>query len=340
MKRLLIVLLALIACAGAVGLPAAARTAQRTIRLLSSARIGDFPGGIAHGFGSVWVADPLREAVDRISLRTGRLQATIHTGALPNFVAVGAGAVWASNTYSSTSGIYPGRTVVRIDPRRNRVARRIVVGPFPSQVRVSGRTLWVAVTGRAAVARVALPSGRVRLTATETAVGAHGTPLVWVQGPIGIAVAGGAAWTDSDGADAFFRVANNGRLTRAISLGQNEPCGRMYSYGETIWASGECTPVVWRINARTGRLRTINLGSIPGPGLIGDAILAHRSVWVTTDAGQLLRINPSSGRIAARYRLPAHVGAGSLTYAAGSLWESDFGDLDNGHGRVVRLALP
>jgi streptogramin lyase len=114
----------------------------------------------------------------------------------------------------------------------------------------------------------------------------------------------------------------------------------MYSYGDTIWASGECSPVIWRINARTGRVRTIDLGRIPGPGLIGDVIQARQSAWVTTDAGQLLQLSPLSGRVIGHYRLPSHLGAGSLTYAAGSLWTSDFGDLDEGHGRVVRLRLP
>lgn len=342
MKKLITAFSALTVGAGLAAMPAPALTAAHrpTIRVLSSARIGDFPGGIARGFGSVWVADPLRAAVDRISLRTGRVQATIHTGGAPNFVAVGDRAVWASNPFN-TSGTRPGSTVVRIDPTTNRVTRRIRVGPSPGQLTVSGQNLWVAVTGRAAVARVHLPTGRVRLTPTEVPAGGRSGRLVWLQGPVGVAVAGGAAWTGSVGIDALFRIdAGSGRLTKAVSTGQNGACGRMYAYGERIWASGECSPVVWRINARTGHVRSIQLGPIPGPGLIGDAILARGSVWVTTDAGELVRINPTTGRVTHHYRLPSHLGAGSLTYAAGSLWESDFGDLDRGHGRVVRLALP
>lgn len=342
MKKLITTLSVLTVGGALAAMPAPAMTTAHasTIRLLSSARIGDYPGGIARGFGSVWVADPLRDAVDRISLGTGHVQATIHTGGAPNFVAVGARAVWASNT-SNASGTRPGSTVVLIDPRRDGVTRRIRVGPSPSQLTISGQNLWVAVTGRAAVVRVQLPSGRVRLTATELPAGGRPGHLVWVQGPVGIAVTGGSAWTGSVGVDALFRVdARSGRLNKAVPIGQDVDCGRMYAYGETIWASGECSPVIWRIDARTGRVRSTNLGAIPGPGLIGDAILARGSVWVTTDAGELLRINPTTGRVAGRYRLPSHLGAGSLTYTAGSLWESDFGDLDHGHGRVVQLALP
>ena len=141
--------------------------------------------------------------------------------------------------------------------------------------------------------------------------------------------------------DALFRVnAPTGQLTRVVPIGPNVDCGRMYAYGQTIWASAECSPLVWRINVRTGRVRTINLGAIPDNGLIGDVIRAHGFAWVTTDAGELLRINPISDRIGARYRLPSHLGAGSLTYAAGSLWASDFGDLAHGPGRVVWLAMP
>lgn len=103
----------------------------------------------------------------------------------------------------------------------------------------------------------------------------------------------------------------------------------MYASGATIWASAECAPVVWRLNARTGNVQTIDLGTVPGPGIVGDALPAAGSIWITTDAGELLRLEPESGRLAARYRLPSHLGAGSLTYAGGSLWESDFGDLDH-----------
>lgn len=338
MKRLITIAFTLGVCAAIDVLPATAQNPSHALRVLSSQRIGNSPGGITQGFGSVWAADPLRAAVDRISVRTGRLQATIHTGDAPVFVTAGRGAIWASNTYNA-SGTAPGTTVVRISPRGDRLTRRIDVGASPAQLTITDSTLWVALTGRAAVARVQLPSGRVRITPTEVPAGPRNPDLQWVQGPIGVAVAHGAAWVDSNGVDALFRVsASTGRLTNAVPAAQ--ACGRMYAYGDTIWASGECSPVIWSINARTGRVRTINLGHIPGPGLIGDVIQARHSAWITTDAGQLLQLSPRSGRVTGHYRLPSHLGAGSLTYAAGSLWTSDFGDLDNGHGRVVRLPLP
>jgi streptogramin lyase len=318
----------------------AARSDAATVHVVGSVKIGADPGGVAAGFGSVWVADPSRGTIDRIDTETNRTQARIYTGGSPNFVAVGDGGVWASNTYSR-SGYQAGRTIVEIAPIGNRVVRRISVGPFPSQLALAKNSVWIAVQGANALVRVPLRGGSIRSTAVEQ-LNFSGPPnLVWNKGPVGVAVAGGAVWAASPAADAFFRIdPGSGRLTRADSLGQNAPCGRMDSSGLSIWVSSECGSIVWRINARSGAISSIDLGPIPDSGLIGDVLPTQGAAWVTTDGGQLLKIDSRLDRVAARYRLPSNLGAGSLTFAAGSLWESDFGDLDHGEGRLVRIQLP
>jgi streptogramin lyase len=57
-------------------------------------------------------------------------------GREPSAVAVGAGGVWVANTID--------RTVVKIDPRVNRVADRVAVGMDPKVVVPGDGSIWVA----------------------------------------------------------------------------------------------------------------------------------------------------------------------------------------------------
>src|ERR671931_2139109 len=64
------------------------------------------------------------------------LKAQIPTGAHPCGAAAGPGSVWVAN--------YDSGSLVRIDPRRNRVVQRIRLAPGICRVVVDSGSLWVA----------------------------------------------------------------------------------------------------------------------------------------------------------------------------------------------------
>ncbi len=61
----------------------------------------------------------------------------IKVGPEPRYLAVGAGSVWVTS--------YGGGDVYRIDPKTNKVMRKIAVGPVPQAISVDRRGVWVGV---------------------------------------------------------------------------------------------------------------------------------------------------------------------------------------------------
>jgi DNA-binding SARP family transcriptional activator/streptogramin lyase len=101
--------------------------------------VGFSPGGIATGFGSVWVIAGTN-TIWRLNPETRLVDKIIDVGGSPFGLTVGPDAVWA--TLPDTG------TVVRIDPRTNRVAKRIRLGFKTHTVAVGPDAVWVAVAKR------------------------------------------------------------------------------------------------------------------------------------------------------------------------------------------------
>jgi YVTN family beta-propeller protein len=98
------------------------------------------PGGVAAGFGGVWVTAQLDDRLLRVDPKTNRVAVTIPVGRAPWGVAVGSGAVWVANTVDGT--------VSRVDPTTNRVVATISVDASPLQIAVGGGSVWVAAHAR------------------------------------------------------------------------------------------------------------------------------------------------------------------------------------------------
>ena len=87
------------------------------------------------GAGAVWAIDP-DPSVSRIDPRTGRIIATIDTPVVPSTIAAGPEGVWFLSWQS--------RSVMQIDPRKNRVAQTIpIVSDFLSGIAVGAGAVWV-----------------------------------------------------------------------------------------------------------------------------------------------------------------------------------------------------
>jgi len=147
--------------------------------------------GVAVGPDAVWVAHGC--AISRVDPMTNRVVARVagirprRDGCAVLGVRVGAGAVWASLW---------GRGLLRIDPRRNRVAALIAVPDIAAPPAVTATGVWVLCCGATTrpgrwLLRVDPASNlvlaRIRLGGLPDAVGA-GPSGVWV------AAAGGRIW--------------------------------------------------------------------------------------------------------------------------------------------------
>jgi len=67
------------------------------------------PIGVALGFGSLWVADLGRQAVDRVDPRTGRITGRLPVGGKPVRIGVGFGSVWVRSDTGRVLRIRPTR---------------------------------------------------------------------------------------------------------------------------------------------------------------------------------------------------------------------------------------
>jgi hypothetical protein len=90
----------------------------------------------------------------------------------------------------------------------------------------------------------------------------------------------------------------------------------------TIWVTNPAG--LYRINERThiaALVRGISVGDLSEWGYI-DLVAAHGSVFVRNGPSDVLRLDPKTGRVTARY--PATGGGGGIEVAYGSLWVTNF----------------
>ncbi len=95
--------------------------------------------GVAYGFGSAWVADPVQQVVWRVTASTPPRLRSIPVPGVATAVTVSDGAVWASSV--------PDDEVVRIDPARNRVTT-VVPLTAPQDLAPAAHGVWVSTGSR------------------------------------------------------------------------------------------------------------------------------------------------------------------------------------------------
>ena len=87
--------------------PGIARIDPRTNRQTQTVKGELAPIGLALGFGSLWVADLGRQAVDRVDPRTGRITGRLPVGGKPVRIGVGFGSVWVRSDTGRVLRIKP-----------------------------------------------------------------------------------------------------------------------------------------------------------------------------------------------------------------------------------------
>ena len=234
--------------------------------------LGQRPGASATGFGSLWVVQPDRGVVARLSLEDGSMiDPSIRVGRAPSGVAVGQGAVWVTNAGDGT--------VSRIDSATNEVSQTLAAGAGPSGIAVGGGALWIADT-------IGGELLRVDPTSTETqSVSLAGQPSDVAFTPDGV-------WV-SVAPDRIVRV-DPGDLSVALDPGVGSgPTAVLSAFG-SIWVANHFDGTVSRLDASTGRVAaTIQVGG--GPSALG---ASAGLVWVANETDDsITAIDPDTDQV-------------------------------------------
>jgi sugar lactone lactonase YvrE len=288
-------------------------------------RVGGTPLELVAARGSLWVlvcdrrcTGEARESVGRIvriDPRRGRIVAWAALSR-PGTLAVGPEGVFVTDFWHNR--------IRRIDPSSLRVVSRLELHlPFelapgdsaflPSSAAVGAGSVWVA-TRRGALVRVDLRLGRVqgtvRLPGHTTGAITFGEGSVWVaENVLGVY----RVDTERNRVVARIRI---GRVVEPLSV------GRVVVGGDKVLALGVRTSggtltgrnAVARIDP--GRNRVEGVTGLP-PGPLATAF-GNGALWVGRAGGsQLDLIDPRSGRLVRRYRVP--VGT-ALAVANGDVW--------------------
>jgi DNA-binding beta-propeller fold protein YncE len=242
---------------------------------------------IAVGERALWVtrgapgdlAGPHKDTVTRIDPASGRTVATIRVRRGPLDVAVTPGAVWVTN-----SG---GDSVVRIDPKTNRLSGRpVTTGASPQSLAVGGGSLWVANHDAGTVTRIALASGKV---VADIPVPSE---------PHRVAYGAGAAWVGNWHDNSISRIdpRTNRVVGSPIPIGAHH-AGNLVVGAGGVWVTSDYRAnaaaedvVVVRVDPQANRaVETIAVGGHPI-----DVAATAGAVWVSVaDLGRVLRIAAS-----------------------------------------------
>ena len=141
---------------------------------------------------------------------------TIATGGTPTAIAVGAGSVWVTNE--------AGSTLLRIDPRTNKVTQTTNVGNGPVAVAVGLGSVWVVNTLDGTVSRVDAKTGK-------------GIGLVQVgEGPRDVVIARGAVWVANEFGGTVSRIDPRTNNVAAVTTIGSRPTG-LAAAGDAVWAT-------------------------------------------------------------------------------------------------------
>jgi virginiamycin B lyase len=206
--------------------------------------------------------------------------AKIVTGAEPCGATAAFGSVWVAS--------YGTGRLVRIDPRRNRVSKRIRVAPGICPIAVGAGSLWVASDKTNVLYRVDPRGGRV-VARTRVA-----------EWPAHVTVAFRSVWVSAYERGTVARIdPRTNRVMRVYAVGGN-PSGLTQANGSLWIAFGRSGTALGRLDPGSGAVTKIPLGHT-GPGFLSSAA---GSLWTTTADGFAVRVDPSSASVVATYAIP------------------------------------
>ena len=222
------------------------------------------------------------------------LIATIPTGTHPCGVVAAFGSVWVAND---------GGTLVRIDPRTNRVVKRIRIGAGACFMAADTRALWIA-NYKSDLVRVT-PRGRVK----RIAVG---------ETPDGVLIAYGRVWVTAWGAGKLAVVdPRTFKVVRRLDIGAR-PAGLAARNGAVWVGFGRDATAIARVNPRTFRVERIDVGVREPRGFVAGT----KDLWIQANTGDLLQFDPVTRRVRAHLEVGRTLATGAVAQD-GTIWIPD-----------------
>jgi len=226
-----------------------------------------------------------------------QLVARIQTGSYPGAAVAAFGAVWVANDGAGT--------LARIDPRTNRVTKRIHVrrGVFP--VTRGFGALWAVNYKRHSLTRVDPASGRAR----SVRVGAV---------PFDVLAAFGRVWVTAWEAGRLVEVdPRSMRIVRSVRIGPR-PAG-LRAVGGSVWVGfGRDATSVARVDPGTAKVVRVPVG-VRSPTRF---VAGTRDLWINAGDNTLVRLDLSSGTVTAKLTFGGTLGQGALA-RDGTIWMPD-----------------
>ena len=253
------------------GLLARLDPATRRVAYFPSAlSLGGGPWDDIHaGFDALWAAHSVpapNGGIDRIDPGTARALAHIPL-AEPKAVTIGSNRVWAITSPGAKNEL------VAIDPKTDRVTKRVRVGSQPTSLAASRHIVWVADRQSGELLRIDAGTARVR---SRVPLG-KGTGVV-------IANAGNV-WVGNLEERTLTRIdpASGQPASAAVSLGKE--IDDMLLTSRALWVAGG-DGTVTRLNPSSGTIVGTPLSFGPAPLTL---TASGRDVWVASTSGQRLQ---------------------------------------------------
>ena len=271
----------------------------QTNTIVAEVPVGNQPGPIAAGAGSLWVGNLQDRTLMKIDpARRSETGLTTLANRTPTGVAVGLGAVWVAHGVRGD--------VSRVDPQFGQVTDVTSAGGA-----AFGSPYGSVAVGAGSVWSVFADSTLARLDAAGTVLGRGLAGSL----PAGIAVAGDSVWVTNSGDATVQRFSVRSFAegpVRVFNVGER-PTGIAYAE-DAIWVACSGDDVVWRIDPGSAATLPIPVGDGPSAVAAGSG-----SVWVAnTAAGTVSRIDPRTNAVVATIDV-ANAPAG-IAAADGFLW--------------------
>ncbi len=223
--------------------------------------------------------------------------ARVPTGVSPGGAVATAKAVWVANDRAGT--------VARIDPRTNRVTKRIRLWPGVFSVARGFGALWVINYERGSLTRIDPRTGRTRMVK----VGAV---------PFDVLPAFDRVWVTAWETGTLVAVDPRSLLVvRRISIGAR-PTGLRASHGALWVGFGRKATAIARLNPRTGRIARIPVG-VRAPSWF---VAGTRDLWIQAADHVLVHVDPTRRKVLGRLSFGRTLAQGAAG-PDGRLWIPD-----------------
>ena len=173
-----------------------------------------------------------------------------------------------------------GGSLARIDPRTNRVTRRVSVGRGACEVATGFGAVWVTNYKTASILRVDLSTYRVR----RVSVG---------DTPFDVVAAAGRVWTTVWGEGALVEVdPATTRVVRRIPVGAY-PTGLLFRSGSLWVGFGRGATEVARVDPVSGQIARVPVGVVAPSHFVATA----GGIWLTNDGDALVHLDAATGQV-------------------------------------------